>query len=73
MNSQKLAKDFARLSLEKNIEQEASPSEVQTSAADSYTLLRELLESKDYKTQSVSADISLKKKETPGRLSIPPS
>lgn len=62
MNSQKLAKDFARLSLEKNIEQEASPSEVQTSAADSYTLLRELLESKDYKTQSVSTDISLKKK-----------
>lgn len=62
-DSKKLAKDFARLSLKKNIEQEAMPNGVTASSIASYDLLRELLESETYKTKTVSADISLKKEK----------
>lgn len=62
IDSKKLAKDFARRSLKKSIEQKAVSNAAEFSASDSYDLLRELLESKTYKTESVSADISLKKK-----------
>lgn len=58
-----LAEDFTAASLEKHIELDAGPSEVSFSSGDSSLLLKNLMESGDYKTKTICGDISLKKEE----------
>lgn len=62
LNAKSLAKDFSIASLKRHIEQDAVPIDIEFSLRDSYLLLRDLLESKEYKTKTHSADIQLIKK-----------
>lgn len=57
----RLAKDYSRSLLEKQVELEASPEEVNFSLEDSCLLLKELLEENDYGTETSKAEIPLKK------------
>ena len=56
-----LAKDYSKSLLEKQVELEADPEEVKFSLADSCLLLKELLEEKEYDTETSETEIPLKK------------
>ena len=63
IDTQKLAKDFSKASLEKHIEQDAAPTAVEFSIRDSYLLLEKLLQKNTYKTKDITASLSLEKEK----------
>lgn len=61
IDAHSLAKDYSAALLQKQIEMDASPGEVEFSLSDSCLLLKDKLESKDYDTETVEFSIPLEK------------
>lgn len=62
LNAKSLAKDFSKASLKKHMKDSIGADEAEISLHDSYLLLKNLLESKEYKNQTQNVMIQLKKR-----------